>query len=81
MNWEMLAFWNYYHWVAIVFVIVITLEMAVVLLLFSGKPKVRNQVNRVDTQRQEVRSPIRPFSIPSDRCSDTENNTKTNPQP
>jgi hypothetical protein len=47
--------------------------------LFFGKPKVSNEIHGVDTQYQKVGSPIRPFGIPGNRSTDTENNAETNP--
>ena len=79
MNWEMLAFWNYYHWTAILFVSVLTIETVAVWLLFSRKPKVRQQVNRVYSESQKIGRPNRPVSVPSDRSTNSENNEKANP--
>ena len=43
MNWSIYAFWDYYHWAAIAFVVIIVLEMVFAMLygkrLFSRKLK------------------------------------------
>ena len=83
MNWSIYVFWDYYRWTSIVFVVVIVAEMVIAMLygkrLFSCKPKVSKKIHSVDTKCQKVSSPIRPFSIPRNRSTDTENNAKTNP--
>ena len=54
MNWSIYAFWDYYHWTSIAFVVIIALEMVFAMLygkrLFSGKPKVSKKIHGVDTQ-------------------------------
>lgn len=83
MNWSIYAFWDYYHWTSIAFVVVIVVEMVIAMLygkgLFFSKPKVAKKINGVNNQYQKVGSPIRPLGIRRNNCPDTENNTETNP--
>jgi len=83
MNWNIYAFWDYYHWTAIAFVVAIVTEIVIAMLygkrLFSCKPKVAKKINGVNNQCQKVSSPIRPLGIRRNNCPDTENNTETNP--
>ncbi len=83
INWDTFILLNHFSWTQILFVVVIALETGIALCfgkrLFSGKPKVAKEIYGIDNQCQKVSPPIRPFSIPSNRGTNTKNNKESNP--
>ncbi|MFC2006446.1 hypothetical protein ACFLVG_05815 [Chloroflexota bacterium] len=83
MNWDLYIIWHHYHWTTILFVIVISLEMAMAILygkrLLSRKSKIGYQVNGVHHKGQQISTPINPIKKVGYDSTNSENNDKTNP--
>lgn len=81
MDWNNVFHWHVLHWIEIIFVLVVIVSTLIIWKVFSRNPKVKKEIAKVHEERQQISTPMRPISIPSDNSANSQNNNKANGNP